>query len=376
MLIDQQVPDAELLLQEIQHLRQTLEHTRTELQLVRTLMDHEFTGIDCQSLVTLVHNSPNMISLADLTGNLLYLNPAGKSLLGLPGEVGFPTQIGDLIFSDDLKQLAPILKNLVTQGTLSDEIQLRNFRDEDAPILVAFTAFCLYHPETNEVIGLGSINRDIRQQKQAEQTIQAALVEKDTLMQELHHRVTNNFQFVSSLLNFRIRQTTSPEAIAVLQESRQQIRAIAMIHQKLYQSNNVKKVQFDEYFAHLHRLWSDIYRAKATITYQVEPSLSLDLGQAIPCSLIINELVNNAVKYAFPDDAGGLIHIDVQLSEYDYVKITVHDNGQGIPDGYYSNGKGSMGLYLVNELVIQLSGDLEYHLQEGSLFKLQFPRVA
>jgi PAS domain S-box-containing protein len=373
---DNQLSDPESLLDQIQILQQQLDHTRTELQLLRTLMDHEFTGIDCQSLVTLVHHSPNMISLADLAGNMLYLNPAGKSLVGLPDNAVFPKQISDLIFPGDHDQLAAILTTLVEHGTLSSEVRLQNFCvDEDEPILVAFTAFCIHHPETNAVIGLGSINRDIRQQKQAEATIQAALVEKDLLMQELHHRVTNNFQFVSSLLNFRIRQTIEPTAIDALQESRQQIRAIAMIHQMLYQSHDVNKVRFDEYFSHLNRLWSEVYRSKARITYQVEPTLSLDISQAVPCALIINELVNNAIKYAFPDHALGIIHIDIRRSEYDYIKISVQDNGQGLPEGYYTDGKGSLGFSLVNELVLQLKGDLEYQLQAGSLFRLQFPRA-
>ncbi|MBE9030056.1 PAS domain S-box protein [filamentous cyanobacterium LEGE 11480] len=375
MQVDNQLPDIELLLGEIQTLRQQLDHTRAELQLVRSLMDSELTGIDLQSLVTLVHNSPHMISLADLNGNMLYLNPAGKSLVGLPADAALPTLISDFIYPDDIEQLSLILSTLVEQGTLNGEVRMRNFQVPAEPILVAFAAFCVHHPQTNEVIGLGSINRDIRQQRQTEEDIKLALREKDMLMQELHHRVTNNFQFVSSLLNFRIRQTGDGAVVEALQESRQQIRAIAMIHQMLYQADGVKLVRFDTYFAHLNRLWSEVYRAKATITYQVAPDISLDLSQAVPCALIINELVNNAVKYAFADDVLGVIHIDIQLSEYDYVKIRVQDNGQGLPEGYYTQGKGSLGLYLVNELVLQLQGDLEYQLEAGSLFKIQFPRV-
>jgi two-component sensor histidine kinase len=209
--------------------------------------------------------------------------------------------------------------------------------------------------------------------KRAEEQIKASLKEKDVLLKEIHHRVKNNMQIISSLIRLQSREIEDEKARRIFEISQNRIRSIALIHEALYQSGDLSQIDFSSYIRRLTTHLLTIYRPKGTaleLNLDVEKIL-LDINKAIPCGLIINELVSNAMKHAFPVDRGG--EIGVSLAEKDGVcTLIVKDNGKGFPEGVDFKSTDSLGLQIVNDLVQQLEGDIRLEQNMGTAFVITF----
>jgi len=217
--------------------------------------------------------------------------------------------------------------------------------------------------------------RDISDRKKAEDKIKKSLDEKETLLREIHHRVKNNMQIISSLLNLQIQYENLDETVGVLKESQGRVKSMAIIHEKLYQSSNLTYVNFKEY---LEKLILDIFYSYGITTSAIESVLNiedihLNIDTAIPLGLIINELVTNSVKYAFPKCKG---KINLKLvSNKDLIELTITDNGIGIPEDIDIENSKTLGLQLVKNLVNQLEGKLELDVNHGTEFKITFKEL-
>lgn len=227
-----------------------------------------------------------------------------------------------------------------------------------------------YHHQPKQVIG---VLRDITQRKQAEEKLKANLAEKEVLLKEIHHRVKNNLYVISSLLNIQATYVKDQEVIEFFQDSKNRIQTMAMIHEQLYQSDNLAQIDFKEY---LHRLVNNLLssynpdpdRIKAIIKVE---SLHLDLETAIPCGLLINELVTNAFKHAFLPDQAGSLTIQLDQDDQQIIHLIVADNGQGMPSNINIEGANSLGLRLVRILTEQLDGELNFESSSmGTCFHL------
>jgi two-component system, sensor histidine kinase PdtaS len=217
--------------------------------------------------------------------------------------------------------------------------------------------------------------RDITERKHAEDTLKAALNEKELLLKEVYHRVKNNLQIVSSLINLQIRKVKNEEAASLLKQSIDRIKAMSILHEKLYQSKDLAKIEFNDY---VRSLAEHLFFGFGTQTSQIKLNLSidqvyLDVDTAIPCGLIINELVTNALHHAFPDSQPGEISISFKHDQGDYV-LMVWDNGIGIPADFELNINNSLGLQLVNSLANQLLGKLAIDITKGSKFTIRFSK--
>src|ERR671933_914752 len=221
--------------------------------------------------------------------------------------------------------------------------------------------------------GFAAAWRDVTERKQAEDQIKASLLEKETLLQEIHHRVKNNLQVISSLLRLQSRQIRDQQALELFKESQNRVQAMALIHEKLYQSSNLAFIDFQEYITslvgNLCRSY-DIYRQAITFKVNVN-QVSLAIDTAIPCGLIINELVANSLKYAFPDKAKGTIHVCLHCEENKSYTLIIRDNGIGLPINFNLKPLNSLGLNLVNILIEQLEGTLELDGRKGTKFCLK-----
>ena len=190
--------------------------------------------------------------------------------------------------------------------------------------------------------------------------IENSLIEKDSLLKEIHHRVKNNLQMVSSLLSLQTKNTRSKAAIEALEEGKTRVKAMALIHQKLYQNDDLSVIEMQGYIESLINSIQSVFRKGGhhiNITIDAE-GVELDIDRAIPIGLILNELVSNSFKYAFPDDAGnGKIYIHIQKNEeggfFEYT-----DNGIGLPDDSDERADNSMGIRLIKRLVNQLQSSL------------------
>lgn len=218
------------------------------------------------------------------------------------------------------------------------------------------------------------MTRDITECKQIEAQIKASLQEKEVLLKEIHHRVKNNFQVVSSLLNLQSEYIQDKQDREIFKASQNRIESMALIHEKLYQSKNLAQIEFAEYIQELVDSLLSSYEGNLnTIALKINiDKVCLGIDAAIPCGLIINELVLNSFKHAFPAGKSGEIRIDFQVENENKYTLTISDNGIGFPPDLDFRNTESLGLQLVNALTNQLGGTIELNGSVGAEFKLTF----
>jgi PAS domain S-box-containing protein len=200
------------------------------------------------------------------------------------------------------------------------------------------------------------------------------LKEREVLLQEVHHRVKNNLQVISSLINMQVRQVTDAPTRRALDECKTRVEAIALIHEKLYQSQDYARIPFSEY---ARTLVMSIFRTMGvvqdavTMTIDID-ALSLAVDKAIPCGLILNELITNALKHAFPDGQRGSIQVTLRAASFGEVTLSVADDGVGLHASFEVGAAKSLGMELVATLVEQLDGRLEIVRRGGTTFRVTF----
>lgn len=210
--------------------------------------------------------------------------------------------------------------------------------------------------------------------KKANQTIEKSLSEKEILLKEIHHRVKNNLQVVSSLLDLQSRGIEDEEALATFMEGQNRVKAMALIHQKLYQNEDLATINFAEYAENLMKELATLYpSAKGVKTNIVSNGATeFDIDTAVPLGLILNELVSNAYKYAFEESGRGELNVSVEALGEGKHQLTVSDSGAGLPEGFDFEQAKSLGLRLVRRLARQLYGSVQYIEESGAKFVVSF----
>ncbi len=207
-----------------------------------------------------------------------------------------------------------------------------------------------------------------------ENQLKESLRDKETLIKEVHHRVKNNLQIVSSLLALQGRQVSDEETRGLFNETENRVQSISMIHEKLYRSDDLASLDLSEYVNDLVRqlfMSFDVSSSEVSVSVDV-PEREMDIDSLIPCGLIINELVSNAFKYAFPSRKDGVLHIGITSPTEGVTELVVRDNGPGLSPEIDILKTRSMGLRLVNALVKQLKGELVINRKGGTGFRITF----
>ena len=222
-----------------------------------------------------------------------------------------------------------------------------------------------------------ALEQEITERKRAEKQIKLSLQEKEVLLKEIHHRVKNNLQVVESLLRLQSKYTKNEHAVRMFRESQNRIRSMALIHEKLYQSIDLAKINFVDY---IQSLVASLFRSYSINSTAINPTIDVadiffSIDTAIPCGLIINELVANSLKYAFPESKQGQIHICLRSKDENKFILIVSDNGIGFPKDLDFRNTKSLGLQLVTSLTEQLGAIIELHSHSGTEFRLTFTDV-
>ena len=322
----------------------------------------------------LAENAKDMIYRVRLKpeGAVEYISPSAHAFTGYtPEEFYADTGIGfDLVSPGE----GGGMRNIVmTRENLDKPVTMRWKRNDGGLIW----AELVNHPVLNasgEVVTIEGVARDITERKDAEEQVIASLKEKEVLLKEIHHRVKNNLQIIQSLLNMQFRRVKDMRVLNVLRESQNRVRSMALIHERLYRSTNLSQVDLRAYIT---KLVSELYTSygadpeRIRLYTQLE-DVRLEIDDAIPCGLIINELVSNALKHGFPRRRRGMLQIRLGTGPHGNVILVVRDNGVGLRRGMDFRRTKTLGLQLVCTLVDQLSGKIEARHGKGTEFRISF----
>jgi len=216
---------------------------------------------------------------------------------------------------------------------------------------------------------------EIAQRERNEERISASLREKEALLSEIHHRVKNNLQIISSLLALQSERVIDRPVRLALMDSQSRIKSMALIHEQLYKSGDLSRIDFSEYVGNLSQaLLNAHFTGQATVTIRAcVDRILLPVGTALPCSLIVNELVTNCLKHAFVAGERGEVRIEFHRDKQGVYRMAVSDNGRGLPEDLDWRRTSSLGLKLVTNLAeIQLGGSLDVRTGNGTCFKIEF----
>jgi len=306
-------------------------------------------------------------------GRNTYASESFLNMLGISQDQCSNFGWGELLHPDDAERTIGLWQECVrTSGKWDVE---HRFCGKDGKWHYVLARGVPVRNEQGEIVCWAGINLDISRIKQAEDQLRASLAEKEVLLKEVHHRVKNNLQVISSLINLQTDCLVDAQLQGVLNDVRDRVKAMALVHEKLYQAEDLARLDFAEYaFSLLKKLWSSYGAANGNVRLNMFPApLILPVELAVPCGLILNELACNALKHAFPGGRCGEVTVNV---EHDTATggccLRVRDNGVGLPADLDWRQSSSLGLRLVQMLTKQIHGTLENGSGPGTEFQINF----
>ena len=327
-----------------------------------------------QAFRTLAESVPQLVWICNPDGLNVYFNRRWVDYTGLSLEESYGTGWNTPFHPDD-KQPAWSAWNRAVErgGTYRIECRLRR---ADGSYHWFLTKGVPMRDAAGTIVKWFGTCTDIDELKCAQEEQRRSLMEKDTLLKEIHHRVKNNLQIICSLLNLQEESLTDPAAAAVLKESQQRVRSMALIHERLYSSPKMDEIDFGDYTKAIVRELFNSYGSVAshvTSRLDVSPVL-LKIDQAIPCGLILNEVVTNALKYAYPKGVAGEVTVELAETPAGEVQLRISDHGVGLPKGLNWTDAKSLGLRIVNVLTEQMGATSSLESAAGVTFRLNIPK--
>ena len=327
----------------------------------------------------LVEQIPSVTFMASLEGGLneVYVSPQIETLLGFSQEewMSDPVLWFRQLHPDDRELWnSEFARGCATGGPFRAQCR---FIAKDGSVVWVHGEARLIGDEEGRAILLQGVAFDITESKRAEEIIRNSLQEKELLLKEIHHRIKNNLQITSSLLRLQSARFPDENARRLLRDSQDRIRSMALVHEMLYRSEDLAHIDFAEYVRSLlQQLFRSYNIDSSRVSYRVQiPEVRFGVDVAVPCGLIVNELVANALKHAFPDDRRGVVEVQIECHA-GRCELVVRDDGIGFPAGSDIRETETLGLRLVGTLADQLDGSLRLERDRGTAFVVDFPRTA
>jgi len=316
----------------------------------------------------LFESAQEAIVMADSDGKALRINEEFTRVFGYTKKEAVGRRVDELIVPENLQQEALSITRNVSKG---DKIAIETVRCHKDGTLIDVSVLASPIIINDELAGSFGIYRDITRRKQDEEQIRTSLKEKEILLQEINHRVKNNMQIISSLLNLQSRHIEDKKSLELFQSSQNRVKSMALIHERLYQSKDFARVDVADYVRSLtNQLLITCGIDQSDIKLKVDiKDIFLDMNTAIPCGLIINELVSNSLEHAFPRGTQGEIKIAMRPLNKNEIELIVSDNGVGMPEDMELINTQSLGLHLVSMLAEdQLHGEIKLDRKKGTKF--------
>jgi PAS domain S-box-containing protein len=320
----------------------------------------------------LFEHAGDAVFIMNLEGVHITANRKAAEMLGYSVEELVGKSFKEIVAPSEFQKAKSKLQDLL-EGQ-SFPLYERIFRKKDGTEFPVEINVALVRDPEGKPLYIQSIVRDISERKKAEEKIKASLREKEILLREIHHRVKNNMQIISSLHKLQSTNIKDKQAVEILQSTQNRIKSMALIHEKLYQSQDFSRVDLGEY---VKSLTSQLFSSYGVNSHRIKLStdikdIFLDLNTAIPCGLIINELVSNSLKHAFPNDRAGEIQVAMRPLNGKEIELVVGDNGVGLPQELDFRKTKSLGLHLVTILTEdQLQGTIQLNKNRGTVFEIR-----
>lgn len=320
----------------------------------------------------LSHCLPFGIFSCDVQGRCIYTNPRCEEILGHPLEESLGDRWMSYVHPEDRDRVIPAWIEDASSGRpRTDQFRIITSNQE---IRWLYTRTAPIFSAEGKLIGHTGTIEDITSQKLAEEQIKSSLLEKEALLKEIHHRVKNNLQIISSLIYLQAQRVDDPKVRQIFEDSQSRISSMALVHDSLYRSQDFARVNLSEYVQTLTSSLFHTYRIQSdtvNLAVRVDPGVVVSLEKAIPCGLILNELMTNALKHGFIDEETGEVTVTL-INQISQVCLIVENDGKNLPESFELQKIRSMGLRLVNALVDQLNGKVTVEKAQKTRFKVIF----
>ena len=317
----------------------------------------------------IINSLPISFFMFDRGGNAIRWNDKVREITGYSEQQIAYMHPRDFFPPQHQKRIKQSIANVFAHGESTVEADLQNKDGETAPHIFSATRFESHYEDY--FLGTGI---DISDLKEYENRLENSLEEKEVLLSEIHHRVKNNLAIISGLLELEGFNTSDQQTKNILQNSQMRIHSMAQVHEMLYNSEDFSKLSFQSFVAKIIESIKGVYQKQKDINFDLDiEDVQLNVNQAIPCGLIINEIVTNAYKHAFENTDGGTIQVTIQKAG-DTVELTVKDNGSGLPDDFSLSKSSTLGFTLIDTLTNQLKGDISINSSGGTEVVLTFTK--
>jgi PAS domain S-box-containing protein len=326
-------------------------------------------NLELETLSLVASRTDNAVLMASPDSRVEWINDGFVRITGLPRETLIGKRLSDInVYPEIEKEVSEAITNRHSR-IFESNVHLSSGKD----IWLSSTLTPVFD-EFQHLKKIVLVDTDITGIKKLQQQIEASLKEKDVLIKEIHHRVKNNLQIIISLLNLQSGYLKDEFTLKAVKDGQNRVRSMALVHEKFYQAEELSEINFNEY---LEKLCHYLYQSYGDKTDRIELTVTgdkvgLDMDTAMPCGLLVNEIVSNSYKYAFPPGMNGFINLSLTKTT-GKVGLKVHDSGIGLPNEFTMETAESLGMQLIQALTSQLDGELTISKDNGTTFEITFP---